>query len=487
MFIVEAQCGRQIVVDCDPKAQRAGVQLGMTLAHARALLPMDARVEDHAPLRDQQTLTALGRWAMRFTPVVAPDPPDGLLLDVTGCTHLFGGAQAMVRSLIDQVRRLGFTPWCALSPTIGASWALARFGSRSPIAINRDELTDALHPLPVQALRIDEPTVTALQRVGIYRIEELLKMSRASLHARFGETLLLRIDQAVGEAFEMLQPLRPPMPVQASQAFDGPVKQLEAIQQTARMLLDALAEQLQQREAGVLRLVLEVMRVDATDLSESLSLSRPTRDSRHLWKLLAPRIEKLNLGYGIDQLTVHAARTAPLPHTQTTTGTDEAWEDHERLDRSIAALVDQLSERLGPQRVQRVTPVATHVPERAFAYQSVQHGERADAAPFTNAGHVAGGPSMPDRPAQLFDRVVRVDVVLRAPDGPVVSMQCRGDIHRIVTSIGPERITPRWWLTPPDRTPRPRDYFKVQDADGRWYWLYRKAGTSKWFMHGLWC
>jgi len=477
MLVVDSDRGRQVVVHLDQQAHRAGVRPGMTLAHARALLPSDTRVETHDPLRDQQTLTALGRWAMRFTPVVAPDPPDGLLLDTTGCAHLFGGEKAMVRQIIEAVRQLGFTSRVALTPSIGASWALARFAGRSPVIVEEAELPEALNPLPIAALRIDEPTITALQRVGIHRIDQLLALARSSLRARFGELLLLRIDQAFGEAFETFQPLRPQAPLEVTQDFDGPVKQLEAVQEATRDLIDALADRLEQRESGVARLRLEVKRVEATDLTETLSLSRPSRNAKHLWKLFAPRIEKLNLGYGIDRLTLRAERTASLPHDQTEAWPTDTSSGDGQLDESVAGLVDQLTERLGAQCVQKAIPADTYVPERAFRFQPVHKVASRSVPSAVNA----------DRPSVVLDKPQKVEVVLLSPDGPVVSVNRNGETSRIVTSIGPERITPRWWLTLPGRSPRPRDYFKVQDEAGQWWWLYRKAGTSKWFVHGIWC
>ena len=478
MLVVDSDRGRQVVVHADQQAHRAGVRPGMTLAHARALLPSDTRVESHDPLRDQQTLTALGRWAIRFTPVVAPDPPDGLLLDTTGCAHLFGGEKAMVRQIIEAVRQLGFTSRVALAPSIGASWALARFSGRSLVIVGAAELTEALNPLPIAALRIDEPTITALHRVGIHRTDQLLALPRASLRSRFGELLLLRIDQAFGEAFETFQPLRPQAPLEVTQDFDGPVKQLEAVQQATRDLIDALADRLAQREAGTARLELEVKRVEATDLTETLSLSRPSRNAKHLWKLMAPRVEKLNLGYGLDRLTLRAERTGSLSHDQTEAWPTDTNSGDDQLDQSVAGLVDQLTERFGAQRVQKAVAAETYVPERAFRFQPVHkaasHSVRASAV---NA----------DRPSVVLDKPQKVEVVLLSPDGPVVSMNRNGETSRIITSIGPERITPRWWLTLPGRSPRPRDYFKVQDEHGQWWWLYRKAGTSKWFVHGIWC
>jgi protein ImuB len=250
------------------------------------------------------------------------------------------------------------------------------------------------------------------------------------------------------------------------------------VQEATRDLIDALTDRLEEREAGAARLSLEVKRVEATDLTETLSLSRPSRNAKHLWKLMAPRVEKLNLGYGVDRLTLRAERTASLPHDQTEAWPTDTSSGDDRLDESVAGLVDQLAERLGAHRVHKAVAAETYVPERAFRFQPV-HKATSHSSP-TSAVDA-------DRPSTLLNKPQKVEVVLLSPDGPVVSMNRNGETSRIVTSIGPERITPRWWLALPGRSPWPRDYFKVQDEAGQWWWLYRKAGTSKWFVHGVWC
>jgi protein ImuB len=450
----------------------------MTLAHARSLIGGEVNVYPHDPERDRQTLRALGRWAMRFTPVVALDPPDGLLLDITGCDRVFGGEGRLLRAVMDGLRRLGITGRCAITPTIGASWALARFAPRSGQIIDELPPDEALAPLPLAALRLEPATVTGLQRLGFERIDQLWAMPRASLVERFGQDLLLRLDQARGQAFEPIQPIQPPARIEARQSFDGAVQQLEAIQQSVQHLIEQLCQKLTHQERGVSQLQLEATRLDASNWHHTWSLTQPSRDGRHLWRLMQPGVEKMHLGYGVEQLTLLALRTATLAHTQQNAWAQSATVQSSAFDQSLAALVDQLSEALGRDRVVTAQPVETYVPERAFRYRPLHEG----SAPASAARLVAA-----DRPTHLFKRPQRAEVMLMSPDGPLMRMRYQGQTFGLVTSVGPERISPRWWLAPPGLAPRPRDYFKVQDEAGQWWWVYRKAGTHQWFVHGVWC
>lgn len=452
----------------------------MSLSEARALVPGDAVVESHEPARDAAALEALARWALRFTPMVQPDPPDGLLLEITGCEHLHGGARPMLRHVIEHTSRLGLEARGAIAPTIGGAWALARFGPAESIVESPDELAETMSPLPVRALRIDSQVETSLHAVAVETVGQLRRLPRRSLAERFGEGPLLRLDQALGEAFETIEPIRPSQPVQVERVFDGPVKQSEAILQTGRELIEALCRTLAAREAGARQLRLDLERIDTHDLSETLTLSRPSRDARHLRQLIRPKLEQVHMGHGIERIALRATSTARLRHHQQT---EEHWQSDlhtHAVDRSIGELVDRLVGRFGSERVSVVQPQATYVPERRFMRVPLHP---LDARPANSMSVVDA-----DRPTALYHRPHPVSVMLLSPDGPVMTMSWPHLILRIRTTIGPERITPRWWLRGDDhRKPAPRDYFKVQDERGRWWWLYRRAGTSHWFVHGRWC
>ncbi|MCH6551009.1 MAG: hypothetical protein IH804_03215 [Planctomycetes bacterium] len=363
--------GRQVVRRRCERAAAAGVRSGMSVAHARALLAKGAvRVEPYAPHREAAALCALAGWARRFSPIVATDPPDGLLLDVTGCQRLFGGERRLVDTVAEAVERLGFRTRAALASTFGCARAVARFGRHERSVVPAGAESEVLAGLPVEALRLDEGTAGALFEVGIERIGHVFGLPRAELAERFGADLLRRLDQATGEAAEAIDPLHVVDPPSVARTLAGPTTRLETIMLVVRELVSELAQQLQQRESGARRIDLELGRIDAAPVRRTVRLSRPSRDCKHLWSLLRPKVESAHLGFGVERVVLAAPRIGRLRHEQVEqwlTGSGDC-----RLDRDFGELLDTLSGRLGSDRVTRVEPAETHIPERAFLHRPVR-------------------------------------------------------------------------------------------------------------------
>ena len=472
----------------------AGVRPGFTVAHARALLAeREAVFRPQRPGRDLAALTSLARWAARFSPIVAVDPPDGLQIDIAGCERLFGGEHRLLGLIADAVRRLGFQARLAVAPTFACAWAVARFGAADRTMVDAGDQYQVLADLPVEALRLEKTVVEALGEVGVERIGHLLDLPRSSLPARFGPELLVRLDQAVGRAPETIDPVPPASPVMVERVFSGPVKQAEAIELTVRELVTGLSGVLAQRECGARRIELRVDRFDAEPLLEVLELSRPSRDAKHLWSLLRPRVESINLGWGVERLCLAAPHLGRLPHE------DETWEwgdeavDRNKLDRSFGELLDTLGNRLGQDRVVRMEPVASHLPERA---ERKQTGRKETGRKETGTLFRGGKESRSlfsrslfsrsfsaDRPSLLLERPEPIEVIAIAPDGPPSWFRWRGLEQRITASAGPERLAAEWWRGP---SPATRDYFKIQIEHARWLWIYRVLESGRWFVHGVW-
>ncbi len=468
--------GRQLVTCCCEQAAAAGVRAGLTVAHARALLPAgDAIIMAQQPERDQAALQALARWALRFSPIVATDPPDGLSLDVAGCERLFGGEHRLLGLIAGEVERLGFRTRVAMAPTFACAWAVTRFGAAGRTIVCEGDLRRVLADLPVAALRIEQDVVEALGEVGIERIGHLLDLPRSSLPARFGHELLVRLDKAVGRAPETIEPVRPVSPVSVERVFSGPVTQLEAIEITVRELVAELSGVLEQRECGARRIELHIDRFDAGPLSETLALSRPSRDAKHLWSLLRPRVESINLGWGVERLCLTAPHLGRLPHEDQTWGWADESVDDRKLDHAFGELLDTLGSRLGQERVVRVEPVASHLPERAERKRALSS--------FSAAEKELRALFLSDRPSLLLERPEPVELIAMTPEGPPSWFRWRGIEQRVTVSAGPERLAMEWWRGPSSAT---RDYFKVQDEHGRWLWIYRIVESGRWFVHGLW-
>ncbi|MCC7390599.1 MAG: DNA polymerase Y family protein [Phycisphaerales bacterium] len=500
-ILIVDQIGQQrVVVACCERATRAGVRRGIPAAQARAAFPVGAvRLEEAAPRRDRAALDALAVWAHQFSPTVAPDPPDGLLLDVTGCERVFRGEDRLLGLVQERCRAKGLRARGAIAPSFGCAWAVARFGKEALTVVAEQEERHALKPLPVRALRVDDDAVEALAEVGITRIGELFDLPRAVLPSRFGADLLFRLDQALARAIETIEPVRPITPPSAERVFDGPTTNLEAVGWCVRMLLDELGAELLHRESGARRLDLTLGRSDMEPARLMVSMSRPNRDARHLWSLIEPRLARTHMGFGIDRVAIVASRLGRLEHTQATHLHERQGVSESEAARLGAELTDTMANRFGPIRVVQAMLVASHIPERAAAWRVVGSVARPSVARFSepcgdsrlgepyHQDSRLGEPchpetNHPDRPPVLLDRPEPIDVIALTPDGPVAQARWRGEDHPVTACLGPERIAPEWWR---DAQPT-RDYFRIQTEGGQWLWLFRELETGRWFVQGGW-
>lgn len=475
--IVLSRCVHRVEVvaaACD-RAARSGVRVGMSLAHARVLLPEGPRCV--GPIDDWRVARALRRLGARVTrwlPVVSIDGTDGLLCDASGCDLLYRGTDRLVRTVAEHIRRWGVCARVAAAPTFGAAWALARFGPAPEVVVEPARLGEALAGLPLAGLRLDAGTLFEMKRVGLERIAHLLPIPRHALADRYGAAVLHRLDQAMGRAFEVVTPLRATEPVIAEREFDGPTDRPEVIALASRGLLARVCDALHRRESGCRRLELRLARADLSPLILTVRTARPTREVRHLWSLLAGKLEGAHLGFGVVGVRLRAGALAGLPHQQVGHWTP----DHGPDDAAVARLVDTLNARLGVGSVRELRPRESHIPEAAFALDPVVE--------LRGAGPAHELPPL-DRPSLLYDVPRRVDVTFLSPDGPIALVRSAGQSHRVICGAGPERIEPEWWRHHAFHDAAfhdARDYFRIKIEDGRVLWVFR-AGDA-WFLHGLW-
>jgi len=439
----------------------------------------------HQPEREHAALRALAAWAIRFAPIVAPDPPDGLLIDITGCQRLHGGERRLINAIANNLEWLGFRVRIACASTFACAWAVARFGEFDRAVVAESDERIAMHPLPIESLRMDASIVEPLREVGVATVGELLRIPRLQLAARYGESLLLRIDQVFGEAIETVEPVRPVPNPYVERAFDGPVKQMEAIELASRDLLEKLIELLHQNESGLNRLDMFFERIDAPDIHDSIRLAHPGRDFRHLWSVIKPRIENLHLGFGIEHIMFTAAKTSPVAHVQHGVRTGDLLDENRAsVERAVGELTDYFIARLGPDRVSCMRTRESHVPERAAEYvgADLRHG-CACRNDIPGYGHQ---PTL-IRPSRLFPWPLPIEVVSLSPEGPLLSVRIRGELLEAIDTVGPERIADEWWRAASRACPNlSRDYYKVQIVSGRWLWLFRESVSRRWFLHGEW-
>ena len=497
LVVMAAERGRLAIVAVDSMAAAAGLAPGMPLADARALEP-GLRAVEADPVADARALAGLADWCGRYTPWTATHGDDCILLDITGCAHLFGGEAGLARDLIERLSAIGYAGMLAVADTPGAAWAVSRMGGGYGRA--GAPLGDALIPpggaeaalagLPIAGLRLDPATVEGLDRLGLRRIGDLAALPRDSLASRFGPEVLRRLDQALGREAEPVSPRRP-VPVHlARMVFPEAIGRTEDVEAALARLLDRLCAGLEQAQQGARRVELALYRVDGTVDRQAIGTSQPSRRPRHLFRLLAGHLDRIDAGFGIEVAVLSALTTDPLGPSQIALGGPDGVSAAAGDDTPLADLVDRLAGRLGRNAVVRPVPFESHLPEREVAMRPAMDGP--PAGPDTP--HLQKSGAWPDRlrPVRLLPVPQPVEVVAPVPDDPPVLFRRGGSVHRIIRADGPERLAPEWWQDLPAGAVanRPRDYYRVEDTKGRRFWLYRAglydpSTPPRWFLHGI--
>ena len=466
------------LVSLEAAADGGALRLGQGVAEARAICPT-LDVVDADAAADLRFLEALADWCDRYTPLVALDGPDGLMLDISGCAHLFGGEQRLAEDLLDRLLHLGLDARAAVSSAPGLSWAAARFAG--PMIVADGDVEPVLSPMPMAALRLDNDIVAALYKVGLKRIGDLLTVPRAPLARRFGPRLLLRLDQALGLEGEPISPRRPVAELSVERRLAEPIVSEEAILHLAGQLATGLKVELEARNQGGRLFELLLFRVDGRVFRIRLGASAPLRDAGRIQKLFGERLKTLgddvDAGYGFELLRLNVIRAEVLAAAQTGFAGD--LEGHA----AFAAFLDQVTARLGPECLSQPVMTQSHWPERASILMP------AVDVPMQPSKDGVAPPMRGARPVRLFRHPERVEVTADVPDGPPASFSWRRIQHRILRAEGPERLAGEWWI---DGEGKPeRDYFRIEDQIGHRFWLYREGlyerGSlpPRWFLHGV--
>lgn len=467
-------------------AEAAGLAPGLPLAEARALVPGLVTVP-HEPALDARAAASLAAWCTRYTPWAASDMNEdfggaaGLLLDVTGCCHLFGGERALLEDLQARLTRFGYTARAALADTPGAAWGMARHATSAAhpcVVVMPGRQRAALAPLPPAALRLPAATLELLRRLGLNRIEDLYPLSPAVLTPRLGALAVRRLAQALGSEPEALSPQQAPAAFLTRQLFAEPVSDAEDLGRAVTLLLEHLCRELARAGRGARQLELTAYRTDGSLQRLALGTSRPSRDAKHLRRLFTEKLPRLDPGFGIEVMTLGATLTATLATEQMELSPAETVPGPAAGAKTLAELVDRLDSRLGSGAVRAPRLRESHVPERAFALAPAGGDDGKANDDWQKTPH----PKL--RPLRLLARPEPVEALSLLPDYPPAQFRWRRVLHQVVRAEGPERLLGEWWRSDPqDSEAPPRDYFRVEDQDGRRYWLYRAAGD--WYLHGL--
>lgn len=451
----------------------------MALADARARVPgLIATLHD--PAADQAWLDRIAGGCARYTPLVALDPPDGLILDVTGSAHLFGGEAAIAADAEARLDRLGMTLRHAFGPTADAARALARHQ-----ALPAPDEAAAVRRLPVAALELEAEEECALRRAGLRTIGDLAARPMAGIAARFGADTAGALRRLLGDAPSPLDPRRTPPPVAAERRFAEPVANTSYAMEILAELAGEVAETLAERGKGARHFRATFFRSDGLARTIAVETGHPTRDVMLAMRLFAERIDGLSdpidPGFGFDMIRLAVPRIEPLGATQLKLEGGAARAATEGA--AMTELVDRLTTRLGRGQVRRLRGADTHIPEQAqLAFPAI------DAPPPAPWPAPAPG-EPPTRPFYLFDPPQPIEVIAEVPDGPPHRFRWRRALHAVRRYEGPERIAAEWWRRR-DNKGLTRDYYRVEDVQGRRYWLFRhglyeEKAEPRWYIHGL--
>jgi protein ImuB len=471
-----ARGGRLVVASCSPAASRAGVVPGMALAEARALATA-AHFAPHEPRADREALRALAVWSQRFSPVVAVEEgeqPEGLLVDIIGCGHLFGGEQALAAKVVRDIRAGGYLARAAVADTAGAAWAVARHtvGPSGAAVVPPDGQMAALSPLAVEALRLPSKAVQLLQQLDVRRVGQLLALPRASLPSRFGTEVLLRLDQALGLTPELLAPEPAPEPTEASWSFEPSTADRRTVTAAVEFLLGQVLDRLRPLQLGVRRLWMALRIVGEEPVTVRVGLLQPSVSAPHLAGLVRLHAERVRIPAEVSAVTVRADEVAPLAFAQPLFFEDGPGADRWR---EFPALIDRMSNRLGERAVLRSRLRPDAQPEFAYRFEPwLGQGLPAPARSLSPAGDER----LLTRPLCLKPQPVALPV---APGrGPPARFAWQGRDYGVARAWGPERIETGWWRGRDIR----RDYYLVETTTGERFWLFRAGRGGHWFLHG---
>lgn len=458
--------GRMIVKASSAASKSLGIYPRMAVADARAMLP-SLEVFAHKPGWEDNLLTGLAEWCLRYTPVAAPSPPDGLILDITGCAHLWGGEASYLKDIVARFNAKGYHVRAAIADTIGTAWAVARYGQLSPI-IAPDAQREALLHLPPSALRLERETLLRMDRLGFRQIGQFIDMPKPTLRKRFGEALLARMGQALGTEQEHMEPVQPLQPYLESLPCLEPICTTIGIEIALKRLLKSLCDRMAKEGKGLRKGIFKGHRVDGKTEQIDIGTGRASHNPTHLFKLFALKIPSIEPALGIELFVLEA------PLVEKVRGTQELFWHTSGDATAVAELLDRLAGKVGMHRIHRYLPQEHHWPER-----SIKATSSLDAKPET-----AWRADRP-RPMHLLPQPEPIEVMVPLPDYPPLHFRYKGSVFKVAKADGPERIEQEWWI----QAGPPRDYYCVEDEDGARYWLFRLGlygnGEPQWFIHGF--
>ena len=476
------------------EAEKIGIMPGMSLADARDILP-NISVESANPNADKMVLEKIRSLCERYSPWTSIDDLEnkketekngfsseikdsngaGIWIDVTGCTHLFGGEEKILADIVERIRRLGFSAHAAIAETKRAAWALSHYGK-----INRDgwirakpgALSNILSPLPISALCLAPSITRKLDILGLRTIGNLLSLPRTSLAARYGETIVRQLDLTLGKVSEPVSYTRYEQPLFARITFTEPISNLKDIEAALEKLLITLCHRMMEELVGARRLIFTLYRIDGTAGKSLVNTAYPVRNVVDLARLFNQRLNDIDPGFGIEEATLFIEKSDTLNSLQMETSEFNSIQD-------FTSLINRLINKFGSERVLRPQFLESHLPERTGALYPFTKENSPNATPKINI----------PRPVRLLrppEEIETITIITAADTTPPTIFRWRKVLHQVIRTEGPERIASEWWG---QEHPNTRDYFQVENSNGQRFWIFKKTDnktvTPRWYVHGL--
>jgi len=460
--------GRSMITAVSKEAYAHGISRGMLLADAKAVTH-NLHAYEEPEGRFDEVLQHIGEWFIRYSPTIALDPPDGLVIDATGCTHLWGGDDQYLRDITARMNKIGYTVKLCIAGTIGTASAVCRYGMTDQVK-NGNEL-DALSQLPPASLRIDPLVAEKLNKLGLRKINSLFTIQSASLRRRMGVGLLQRLRQALGEEKEFIQPIHVAAPFHERMASMEPILSRTAIEIALHELLVRICDRLCSEQKGARILLFKVFTIDGLQQQVQISTTAPSSNPVYLFKLFELKLATIAPGFGIEVFILDVLQADDLLPAQ-----EKLWINSKGLDDpALAEFLDRITNKLGEEKIARYLPAPHYWPERA-----IQKADSIQEQPFIP------WPSVTVRPLKLLSPPEKIAVTAPIPDYPPMNFRYRNKLHKIIKADGPERMEQEWWI----RDGLHRDYYYVEDESGKRYWLFRSGHYDaekpvQWYLHGF--
>lgn len=459
--------GRMKVVAASVEATRKGIHTGMVLADCKAIFP-ELKALESQPGREVKVLRALAGWSIGYTPAAAVDLPDGLILDISGCAHLWGGEERYLSDILCRLTHYGYTVRGAIADTAGIAWGRARFASEDFIVKEGIGKT-AISSLPAAALRLETTVLSRLGKLGFRNIGSFIDMPPSVLRRRFGASLPRRIAQVLGFEIEAFDPVRPVEPYQERLPSMEPVRLAAGIEVALKELLESLCVRLDREGLGLRTGIFKAYRVDGNVQQIRIGTGQASRNAAHLFKLFALRIQTLKPDLGFELFVLEALKVEEVSVEQAA-----IWETSAGSDARVAELIDRLVSRMSPDSVSRYLPQQRHWPERSYCRASALKEKR-----------VSEWRTDLPRPVHLLQKPEKIEVSAPVPDYPPMLFRYKGALHKVSRSDGPERIEQEWWM----EEALFRDYYCLEDEAGARFWVFRSGSYDRekpeWFLHGF--